>query len=534
MNQINFGARTGGANDNHWIDDLNAVGYPPDDSGLEASQQVHFEVSNNNPSLFSSQPAIGPNGTLTYTPAPNACGSAQVTAVLVDDGGTACSGADRSAPCVFNIAVGCVNDAPSFTKGNLIFLTEDFGPVTVPAWAKNISAGPPDESGQLLNFLVSNNNPGLFSTQPAIDPSGTVTFQTAPNACGSATVTVALMDNGGTANGGDDTSDSCTFDIIVQCVNDCPTAQPLAVVTDEDMALPITLVGTDPDMDPLTYKVVSGPAHGTLTGTGAARTYTPTNNYSGPDSFTYWVADGSCTSAVATVSITVRPVNDAPTAVIKVRNLCNPTPLTTNLVIIAANSSNGCVVLDASMSTDPDGNTLTYSWLLDASVVPFSSAVRTTNCTLSVGTHTIRLIVDDGQSTATATVVVEVISGCDAVEDLIVKVNTSSIDRKTKRPLIAKLKEACSEFEKAANKKNSKHIEHAVKKLEDFQKKVLAKRTTSVPPRKGDIPAAQADEWIADAQKIIDASNCCISNSGSGNGHHDDDDDDSCHSNRSY
>ena len=260
----------------------------------------------------------------------------------------------------------------------------------------------------------------------------------------------------------------------------------------------------------------------------------PTNNYNGPDSFTYWVADGSCTSAVATVSITVRPVNDAPTAVIKVRNLCNPTPLTTNLVIIAANSSNGCVVLDASMSTDPDGNTLTYSWLLDASVVPFSSAVRTTNCTLSVGTHTIRLIVDDGQSTATATVVVEVISGCDAVEDLIVKVNTSSIDRKTKRPLIAKLKEACSEFEKAANKKNSKHIEHAVKKLEDFQKKVLAKRTTSVHPRKGDIPAAQADEWIADAQKIIDASNCSSSNSGSGNGHHDDDDDDSCHYNRYY
>ena len=72
----------------------------------------------------------------------------------------------------------------------------------------------------------------------------------------------------------------------------------------------------DPDGDPLTATLVSGPAHGTLTfNPDGSFVYTPDANYSGPDSFTYTVSDGDQTSTPATVTLTVSPVNDPPTAV---------------------------------------------------------------------------------------------------------------------------------------------------------------------------------------------------------------------------
>src|SRR5205823_659791 len=75
--------------------------------------------------------------------------------------------------------------------------------------------GPPDESGQTLTFKTVNDNITLFAVQPAIDSAGTLTFTPAPNAHGTATLTVTLKDNGGTANGGIDTSDSHTFTIVI-------------------------------------------------------------------------------------------------------------------------------------------------------------------------------------------------------------------------------------------------------------------------------------------------------------------------------
>src|SRR5207253_3878233 len=62
-----------------------------------------------------------------------------------------------------------VNQAPSFTPGPSPQILEDAGPQTFVGWATNVKAGPPSESGQQLNFIISNNtNPALFSSPPAI------------------------------------------------------------------------------------------------------------------------------------------------------------------------------------------------------------------------------------------------------------------------------------------------------------------------------------------------------------------------------
>lgn len=95
-------------------------------------------------------------------------------------------------------------------------------------------------------------------------------------------------------------------------VNRPPTAHGQALTTAEDTALPITLTGSDPDGDPLTFTIVSGPQHGTLTGAGPNVVYTPAPNYSGPDSFVFQVDDGHGNVATATVFITVEAVNDPP------------------------------------------------------------------------------------------------------------------------------------------------------------------------------------------------------------------------------
>jgi PKD repeat protein len=78
----------------------------------EAAQALSFTLTNTNNALFSAQPAVAANGTLTFTPAPNAFGEATVTAVLKDDGGTANGGVDTAAAQLFKITVTKVNEAP--------------------------------------------------------------------------------------------------------------------------------------------------------------------------------------------------------------------------------------------------------------------------------------------------------------------------------------------------------------------------------------------------------------------------------------
>ena len=286
----------------------------------ESGQVLDFIVTNDNSALFSGQPAIGANGMLTFTPAPDANGSATVTVRLHDNGGTANGGVDTSAPQTFTITVTPVNDAPSFTSGGNVTVLEDSGNHSAP-WASAIVAGPSNESTQTLNFTIDgNSNPGLFSVSPSISPSGVLNFTPALNAYGSATITVRLHDSGGTANGGQDVSPQVIFTIAVTPVNDPPIASNDNYMTLEDTPLSIGLPGvlsndSDIEGDTLSAVVVTPPLHGALTlYPDGSFLYTPDPNYNGTDSFTYQASDGVALSNVATVMITVSAVNDPPDA----------------------------------------------------------------------------------------------------------------------------------------------------------------------------------------------------------------------------
>ena len=102
--------------------------------------------------------------------------------------------------------------------------------------------------------------------------------------------------------------------IIVSKANKPPIAEPVSVTTNEDTPVSITLKGSDREEDPLTYSIIAEPGHGRLTGTVPNLSYRPERDFNGQDSFTFEVNDGKVDSAAATVSITVTPGNDPPTA----------------------------------------------------------------------------------------------------------------------------------------------------------------------------------------------------------------------------
>jgi hypothetical protein len=106
-----------------------------------------------------------------------------------------------------------------------------------------------------------------------------------------------------------------TVSITVTAVNDAPLAVADAYTTPEDSAIAFDLRFNDSDVEggALSATVATAPAHGTLTPLSDGRfVYTPVANYAGSDRFSYRVGDGSLTSAVTPVDLTVTPVNDAP------------------------------------------------------------------------------------------------------------------------------------------------------------------------------------------------------------------------------
>ena len=301
----------------------------------ESGQQFSFLVTGNtNPGLFSGAPVIATDGSLSYTPAADVIGSATITVVLKDNGGTDNGGQDTSAPQTFTITVNAINDAPSFTRGADQTVNEDAAAQTISNWATNISVGPANESAQVPTFAITGNtNPTLFSVAPAVSGSGTLSFTPAANANGSSTITLVLKDNGGTANGGQDTSAPQTFTITVNAINDVPSFTKGAdqTVNEDAAAQTIANWATNISVGPANESAqvptfaITGNTNPTLfsvapavSGNGTL-SFTPAADANGSSTITLVLKDnggtangGQDTSAPQTFTITVNSVNDVP------------------------------------------------------------------------------------------------------------------------------------------------------------------------------------------------------------------------------
>ena len=294
---------------------------------------------------------------LLYTPKENYNGKDSFTFTVSD-------GKATSAAATVTLTIGDVNDAP--TANDKEVSTEEDTPVTI-----TLTGSDPD--GDALTFAIA--------TQPSKGGLGTINQST-----GEVTYTPGANENGAdtftfTVSDGEKTSAPATVTVNLNVVNDAPVAKAQQLVTPEDTPLDITLSGSDADGDALTYEVVTEPEHGSLSfpnlnpcetnldgspSTNCAfqpsglapsdarqLTYTPDNNYVGPDSFTFKANDGLDDSAEVTVSITVTAVNDA------------PSDITLTGSSVAENEPAGTVVGSLSAS-DIDSTSFTYSLVAGA------------------------------------------------------------------------------------------------------------------------------------------------------------------------
>lgn len=243
-----------------------------------------------------------------------------------------------------------VNDGQADSQPAIVFIV--IIPINHPPTLAVPSARTVNE-GEVLSFIVSASDidvtqtlsftatelPGGASFQQISD-TRTARFGWTPNfaQAGSYTVIFKVTDNGVPA-----LSDTKTVALTVIDVNRAPVANAANVATDEDTPLSITLTGSDPDGDKLTFAIVTPPAKGALTGTVPNLTYTPSKDFNGSDSFTFKTNDGKLDSALATITITVRPVNDPPVATPQQVTTDEDTPIAIKLT-----------------GTDVDGDALTF------------------------------------------------------------------------------------------------------------------------------------------------------------------------------
>mgnify|MGYP006076668055 CR=1 FL=1 len=113
---------------------------------------------------------------------------------------------------------------------------------------------------------------------------------------------LSLTVNDGTVNS---LADQVTITVSSAVINSAPTANSNNVTASINNAVVIELIATDTDNDVLTYIIDNNSDNGSLTLDDNSVTYQPDNDYTGTDSFTFFVNDGSNDSNIATVNIDI-------------------------------------------------------------------------------------------------------------------------------------------------------------------------------------------------------------------------------------
>ncbi len=294
------------------------------------------------------QPANGSlvlntDGSFTYTPNANYNGTDTFSYDVSDGTVTVTNTASV-------ITVAAVNDPPVAADDTAT--TDEDTAVIIPVLANDT-----DADGDALT-VTGTSTPANGSV--VINADNTVTYTPGANFVGTDSFTYVAND--GTAD-----SNTATVTITVNGVNDAPVAVDDTVTTAEDTAVTGNVLANDSDPDgpaALTAALGTGPSNGALSlATDGSFTYTPNANFNGPDSFTYVANDGLLDSNVATVTITVTPVNDAPVAADDAYSVDQDTVLTVPAPGVLGNDSDvdGPTALTAVPGTGPANGSLTLA-----------------------------------------------------------------------------------------------------------------------------------------------------------------------------
>ncbi len=234
-------------------------------------------------------------------------------------------------------------------------LAEDGPAISIPVLAN-------DAAAEGLTLSVSAVTQGAHGTG-VINANNTLSYTPAANFHGTDSFTYTAVDSYGSV-------DTATVTVTVTPVADPPVAVNDSIVTNEDTAATVTVLGNDgdPDNDSLTVTSATQGAHGSaVINANGTITYTPSTNANGNDSFTYTVSDGNGGSDTATVTVNVAAVNDPPDAVndaattreggaVTITVLGNDTDLEGNALSVssAGTPTNGSAVVNGN-------NTITYT-----------------------------------------------------------------------------------------------------------------------------------------------------------------------------
>ncbi len=319
--------------------------------GSDGANVIFFTtLSYSNPGLFEEPPTIDPSGTLRFKTAQDRNGSSVVIVQLADAGLGGTASPTFSVPKTFTISLTPVNDAPQYSIGSVANVNEDQGLVSLVGYASQILPGPvtaEDEVVQNVAFVVAAVDPSSFTVQPTISSAGTLQFQTASDRNSDTAnfdITVYLIDTGSDVPTNINRSETQTLSIIVNPINDSPTytlaVSNVEVIEDVEAfeniarvvvpgvvtnAAPGPITAIDEIGQLLNYQVVSVNApqlfevQPTLTA-GGALTFKTAANQNGTALVVIQLFDDGATapqpnnnaSVPQTLTITIRPVNDAP------------------------------------------------------------------------------------------------------------------------------------------------------------------------------------------------------------------------------
>jgi hypothetical protein len=442
-----FGASTGGAQDNQWIDNVCInQGMFPDTTGPALKLPDHLMIVE-----------CG-SGPVTYDVSALDHCSGQAAVTCNPPSGSNFPMGTSTVTCRSSDAAG------NTSTGSFTVTVVDTTPpaITCPGDTSAEATGP---NGAAVTFsTISSDNCG--SATVVCTPASGSTF-----AIGTTAVACVATDGVGNTN-------SCSFNVLVKDstgpVVSCPGN--ITVPGTSANGAVVNYAASATDAVDGSVAVTCSPASGSTFALGATTVTCTAQDAAGNT--------GSCS-----FTVTVLNPNQPPVCVARfgcTYQLGNdPTDYA-----IALNGSSACIVLNGSGSSDPDHNALSMKWIIDGTNTVSGAVV--TNC-LSAGCHSVVLVVSDGQAESRCVSRICVLSGSEAIDQIIAMVDGSDVARKNLRPLIATLKAAGASCDRG-------NFAPAIGQLGAFQNKVHAQIGKTDP--------AAANAMIAAVQKILDAIHC--------------------------